>query len=288
VSAQPDYTVPGVLHRVSACAGMVLAPNPGPMTLDGTNTWILSAPGSGPEHPNYGQHPSAQGRGEWPGPDVVVVDPGPLDEDHLQAVAATGRVVLILVTHRHRDHTDGIDRLHEITGAPVRAALPEFCRDSGEPLRDGDFVLAAGVSIRVLATPGHTSDSVSFLLHHDEPETILTGDTVLGRGTTMIDHPDGTLGDYLRSLERLGRRSGAMGLPAHGAPLPGLQDACDELAEHRLERLEQVRGVVADLGERASVETVTDAVYPDVPAEVRRAAEHSIAAQLAHLDHLGR
>lgn len=288
MSAQPDYTVPGVLHRVSACAGMVLAPNPGPMTLDGTNTWILSAPGPGPEHPNYGQHPSAQGRGEWPGPDVVVVDPGPLDEDHLQAVAATGRVVLILVTHRHRDHTDGIDRLHEITGAPVRAALPEFCRDSGEPLRDGDFVLAAGVSIRVLATPGHTSDSVSLLLHHDEPETILTGDTVLGRGTTMIDHPDGTLGDYLRSLERLGRRSGAMGLSAHGAPLPDLQDACDELAEHRLERLEQVRGVVADLGERASVEAVTDVVYPDVPAGVRRAAEHSIAAQLAHLDHLGR
>ena len=66
MSAQPDYTVPGVLHRVSACAGMVLAPNPGPMTLDGTNTWILSAPGTGPEHPNYGQHPSAQGRGEWP------------------------------------------------------------------------------------------------------------------------------------------------------------------------------------------------------------------------------
>ena len=284
MSAQPDFTVPGVLHRVSACTGMILAPNPGPMTLDGTNTWILSAPGTGPEHPNYGQHPSAQGRGEWPGPDVVVVDPGPLDEDHLQAVAATGRVVLILVTHRHGDHTDGIDRLHEITGAPVRAALPEFCRDSGEPLRDGDCVLAAGVSIRVLATPGHTSDSVSLLLHHDEPETILTGDTVLGRGTTMIDHPDGTLDDYLHTLERLGKRSGAMGLPAHGAPLPDLQDVCDELAEHRLERLEQVRGVVAELGDSASVETVTDAVYADVPAGVRRAAEHSIAAQLAYLN----
>ncbi|MDO4918131.1 MBL fold metallo-hydrolase [Kocuria sp.] len=272
-----------MLHRVSACAGLVLAPNPGPMTLEGTNTWVLSAPGPGPEHPNYGQHPSAQGRGEWPGPDVVVVDPGPLDEDHLQAVAATGTVVLILVTHRHGDHTDGIDRLHEITGAPVRAALPEFCRDSGEPLRDGDSVLAAGVSIRVLATPGHTSDSVSFLLHHDSPETILTGDTVLGRGTTMIDHPDGTLEDYLRSLERLGARAGTVGLPAHGAPVPDLQGACAQLAEHRLERLEQVRGVVARLGPDATVEAVTDAVYGDVPPEVRPAAEHSIAAQLAHL-----
>ena len=84
---KPVHATPGVLRRVSACAGVVLAPNPGPMTLDGTNTWILSAPGDGPEHPNYGHHPSAQGRGEWPGPDVVVVDPGPLDEAHLQAVA---------------------------------------------------------------------------------------------------------------------------------------------------------------------------------------------------------
>ena len=281
---QPEYATPGVLHRVSACAGVVLAPNPGPMTLDGTNTWILSAPGTGPEHPNYGQHPSAQGRGEWPGPDVVVVDPGPLDEEHLQAVAATGTVVLILVTHRHRDHTDGIDRLHEITGAPVRAALPEFCRDSGEPLRDGDFVLAAGVSIRVLATPGHTSDSVSLLLHHDEPETILTGDTVLGRGTTMIDHPDGTLADYLRSLERLGEFAGTTVLPAHAGTLPDLRAVCEELAEHRLARLRQVRGVRDRLGPAAGVEAITDAVYPEVPRGARRAARHSIAAQLAYLD----
>nr|WP_281430124.1 MBL fold metallo-hydrolase [Kocuria marina] len=271
------------MRRVSACAGVVLAPNPGPMTLDGTNTWILSAPGDGPEHPNYGHHPSAQGRGEWPGPDVVVVDPGPLDEAHLQAVAATGTVVLILVTHRHGDHTDGIDRLHEITGAPVRAALPEFCRDSGEPLRDGDCILAAGVSIRVLATPGHTSDSVCFRLPHDEPETVITGDTVLGRGSTMIDHPDGSLGDYLRSLELLGQRSGATVLPAHGAPLPDLQEVCEELTEHRLERLDQVREIVSGLGRDASVEAITDTVYADVPAGVRRAAERSIAAQLAYL-----
>lgn len=280
---KPVHATPGVLRRVSACAGVVLAPNPGPMTLDGTNTWILSAPGDGPEHPNYGHHPSAQGRGEWPGPDVVVVDPGPLDEAHLQAVAATGTVVLILVTHRHGDHTDGIDRLHEITGAPVRAALPEFCRDSGEPLRDGDCILAAGVSIRVLATPGHTSDSVCFRLPHDEPETVIAGDTVLGRGSTMIDHPDGSLGDYLRSLELLGQRSGATVLPAHGAPLPDLQEVCEELTEHRLERLDQVREIVAGLGRDASVEAITDAVYADVPAGVRRAAERSIAAQLAYL-----
>lgn len=281
--ARPYEAVPGRLHRVSASAGVVLAPNPGPMTLDGTNTWILSGPGEGPEHPNYGYHPSAQGRGEWPGPDVVVVDPGPADEDHLQAVAATGTVVLILVTHHHADHTDGIDRLHEITGAPVRAARPEFCRDSGEPLRDGDSVLAAGICLRVLATPGHTSDSVCLRLPHDIPETVLTGDTVLGRGTTMIDHPDGTLADYLASLDRLSHRAGAVGLPAHGDPLPDLRETCLELIRHRLARLEEVRAVVADLGAGASIGAVTDVVYGDVPAGARHAAERSIAAQLAHL-----
>jgi len=99
----------------------------------------------------------------------------------------------------------------------------------------------------------------------------------------MIDHPDGSLGDYLRSLELLGQRSGATVLPAHGAPLPDLQEVCEELTEHRLERLDQVREIVAGLGRDASVEAITDAVYADVPAGVRRAAERSIAAQLAYL-----
>ena len=112
----------------------------------------------------------------------------------------------------------------------------------------------------------------------------LAGDHTINLGDDTVLMPG--LVDPHVSTENVavGTRSAAMGLPAHGAPLPELQDACEELAEHRLERLEQVRGVVEELGERASVETVTDAVYADVPAGVRRAAEHSIAAQLAHLD----
>lgn len=280
----PDqpHVQPGELHRVSACAGVILAPNPGPMTLDGTNTWILSAPGSDPEHPTYGAHPSAQGRGSWPGSDIVVVDPGPEDLGHLRAIANVGNVVLILITHRHGDHTDGIDRLHELTGAPVRAVLSEHCRD-GEPLSDGDTIVAAGMRIQVIATPGHTSDSVCFRIPHDEPETVLTGDTILGRGSTMIDHPDGSLGDYLRSLNLLAQHSGAMVLPAHAGPLHDIQEICEELTEHRLERLDQVRSVLNDLGSNASLSAITDAVYADVPEGVRRAAEHSIAAQLAYL-----
>lgn len=196
----------------------------------------------------------------------MVVDPGPEDLGHLKAIVDVGNVVLILITHRHGDHTDGIDRLHELTGAPVRAALPEHCRD-GEPLSDGDTIVAAGMRIQVIATPGHTSDSVSFRIPHDEPETIITGDTILGRGSTMIDYPDGSLGDYLRSLNVLGRHSGAMVLPAHAGPLHDIQEICEELTEHRLERLDQVRSVLNELGSGASLEAITDAVYADVPEE---------------------
>ena len=105
------------------------AENPGPMTLDGTNSYVLGAPGSA---------------------GVVVVDPGPLLEGHLAALAAAGAVELILITHRHADHTGGSARLHELTGAPVRAALPEFCH-GGEPLGDGETINAGGLTVTVLA-----------------------------------------------------------------------------------------------------------------------------------------
>lgn len=108
---------------------------------------------------------------------------------------------------------------------------------------------------------------MSFRIPHDEPETIITGDTILGRGSTMIDYPDGSLGDYLRSLNVLGRHSGAMVLPAHAGPLHDIQEICEELTEHRLERLDQVRSVLNELGSGASLEAITDAVYADVPEE---------------------
>lgn len=247
---------------------MITAPNPGPMTLDGTNSYILRA----------ARDAAA----------VVVVDPGPADEAHLQALAAQGSVELILVTHRHADHTEGIDRLHQLTGAPVRAALPEHCRGA-EPLTDGEVLTAAGVVIQILATPGHTSDSLCFLLpadgHHG---SVLTGDTLLGRGTTILDFPDGTLGDYLASLDVLSGFGRAGMLPAHGPAHPHLGTVVEQYTTHRLHRLEQIREAIAQLaaGEDASRPTiaeVADVVYADVDPTVRGAAEHSVAAQLDYL-----
>ncbi|MCB5275748.1 putative polyketide biosynthesis zinc-dependent hydrolase BaeB [Arthrobacter sp. SO5] len=248
--------------RSSELTRFRLAPNPGPMSLHGTNSYVIAAPGA---------------------ERIVVVDPGPLDERHLQDLAGAGAVELILITHRHADHTAAAARLAELTGAPVRAADPAHCH-AGAPLVDGEVIHAAGVEIRVLATPGHTSDSVCFHLPEDGASgSILTGDTILGLGTTVLDYPDGTLGHYLESLDRLELLGPATVLPAHGPVLPALDAIVRAYRDHRQERLAQVRAALADLGPDADVADVADAVYADVDPAVRPAAELSVAAQLEYL-----
>ncbi|MGL5809833.1 MAG: MBL fold metallo-hydrolase, partial [Nocardioides sp.] len=161
-------------------ARCVLAPNAGPMTLDGTNTWIVRA---GPDH------------------GCVVVDPGPLDPGHLDALAeSAGDVRAVLLTHHHLDHSEAARAFAERVGCGVRALDPAY-RFGAEGLAGGDVVEVDGLEIRVIATPGHTWDSLSFLIPADR--AVLTGDTVLGRGTAMVAHPDGRLGAYLGSLHRL-------------------------------------------------------------------------------------
>ena len=168
-------------------ASVLLCDNPGLLTLDGTNTWVLRGPGSD---------------------EMVIVDPGPEDDEHIAKIAELGKIPLVLISHKHDDHTGGIDKLVELTGAVVRAVGSGFLRGLGGPLTDGEVIDAAGLRITVMATPGHTADSLSFLLD----DAVLTADTVLGRGTTVIDAEDGGLGDYLESLKRLH----GLGAP-HGA-----------------------------------------------------------------------
>lgn len=257
----------------SALTRSLRANNPGPMTLDGTNSYILSAAGS---------------------ESVVVVDPGPLLEDHLATLTEFGIVELILITHHHGDHTDGSARLHELTGAPVRAAHPDFCHGGAE-LTDGEVIRAAGVEITVLATPGHTSDSVCFVLTDDgEHGSVLTGDTVLGQGSTVICHPDGRLQDYLASLEKLLSVSTGTGavtvLPGHGPVLSDLAAVATAYQLHRRERLAEVRTAVVLLressGEVPDAAAVSATVYAGVPANLQEAALLSVQAQLDYLSAL--
>jgi glyoxylase-like metal-dependent hydrolase (beta-lactamase superfamily II) len=233
------------------------------MTLDGTNTWVL--------------------RGSARGARSVVVDPGPLDRGHLDAVRAeAGDVALVLLTHRHTDHSEGAAAFAAAAGCPVRAADPAF-RVGDAGLDDGDMVRVDDLELEVLATPGHTSDSVSLLVSGDG--ALLTGDTVLGRGTSVVAHPDGQLGAYLDSLRRLrdlaARRVVTRLLPGHGPVLDDALEVLEGYLTHRAERLEQVRQAVA-AGARTPRDVV-ESVYADVDRSVWPAAERSVAAQLDHL-----
>src|ERR1700722_15371543 len=213
----------------TARAWCVLAPNPSPMTLDGTNTWIIAEPGS---------------------PTAVVVDPGPDDEGHLRRVlelacAGVRRVAQIVLTHGHPDHAAGAAAFAELSQAPVGALDPAL-RLGSEGFGPGTVLTSGGRGLRVVATPGHTADSLSLLLTADGG--LLTGDTVLGRGTTVIAG-DGSLGDYLRTLDELRALSDEAGLqvllPGHGPLLADPAGVIDYYIAHRRERLDQVRAALA-------------------------------------------
>jgi len=267
-----------VVERWTALVTRVLAPNAGPMTLEGTNSLIVQAS---------------------PGGAVAVIDPGPDDATHLAALRAAGPVELIVLTHHHRDHTEAAASLAKLTGAPVRACDAGLC--IGAPaLRDGETLVAGGTRIDVVFTPGHTADSVSLHLPDDVPlvpdrattsptgGSMITGDTILGRGTTIIAQPDGSLASYLASLGRLATYGAIPVLPAHGPMLPSLAEVCRTYAAHRRVRLDQLRAVLEDLGEAPSeapdvLTAVVDTVYRDIDPAVRFAAEATVRAQLQYL-----
>ena len=247
-------------------ARCVLAPNPNIMTLDGTNTWVLREPGARRS---------------------VVVDPGPEILEHLDAVAeAAGDVAVVLLTHGHADHSEAARSFAERMRCGVRALDPRHQLGS-EGLRDGDVVEVDGLEVRVLGTPGHTSDSLSFVVPAER--AVLTGDTVLGRGTTVVAHPDGQLGAYLDSLHRLHALAEAHEVeavwPGHGPVIGDALAVLDYYLAHRKERLEQVREALRDLDPTREdlARTVVEKVYADVDPVLWGAAELSVRAQIAYL-----
>jgi glyoxylase-like metal-dependent hydrolase (beta-lactamase superfamily II) len=253
-------------------ATRVLASNSGPMTLGGTNSYVLRAPSSD---------------------QVVVVDPGPAEATHLRALTQFGEVELILLTHHHADHSEGADRFSRMTGAPIRAALPELCREA-PPLADGEIIRAAGCELLVLATPGHTEDSICLVGKRDGPlddparnGAVITGDTILGHGSTVLLGGTTSLRDYLKSLELLESFGDAFVLPGHGDPIWSVRLVAQSLREHRQGRLTQVAQVLEDHSFRSSdaqaVDLVLDQLYSHLTGTIRGAAVMSVRAQLAFL-----
>jgi glyoxylase-like metal-dependent hydrolase (beta-lactamase superfamily II) len=259
--------------RFGERARCLLAPNPGMMTLDGTNSWVLTEPGAARS---------------------VVVDPGPVEGGHLDELdEQTGDVALVLLTHHHFDHSEVAVDLATRKGCPVRALDPAYCFGA-DPLTDDELIDVDGLRLRVVTTPGHTADSVSFVVPAER--SLLSGDMVLGRGTTVVAYPDGQLGPYFDSIERM-RELAASGevasiWPAHGPMLDDAQRTLDHYLVHRRQRLAQVEAALRRLGvdrldpdDESLPRQVVEIVYQDVDEALWGAAEWSVRAQLAYLAH---
>lgn len=253
----------------------VLAPNASPWTLDGTNTWIVGVPSNS----------------------CLVIDPGPLGEGHLEAIEGRieergGRVSGVVLTHGHADHSAGAVDFAIRHGVGVCAWDERFAfavahRGDEQTLSDGQVIDIDGLLLRVVASPGHSSDSVCLVV--DEDGIVLTGDTVLGRGTSLVAYPDGQLSEYLSSLERLSRICADSGihtlLPGHGPVLQEPGKVLEYYLAHRRERLVQVQQAVAAGAQTAR--EVVETVYTDTPREVWPAAEATVQAQLDYLRQTG-
>jgi glyoxylase-like metal-dependent hydrolase (beta-lactamase superfamily II) len=231
----------------------IVAPNPGPFTLDGTRTYLIG--------------------------DAIVLDPGPAIESHVRAIAdAMPRLQTILITHRHGDHAPAAIPLKVATGA--RIVAPAGVLDEvDQEVVDGDVI----DGIEVIATPGHTREHVCYLGAGGD---LFTGDTILGFGTTAIFPPDGNMADYLRSLRKLRERAPRRIFPAHGPTRDDAVALIDEYIAHRLERERQVVDALA-----AGARTVTqlrERIYPDLDSRLHGAAEIQITAHIEKLIEEGR
>jgi glyoxylase-like metal-dependent hydrolase (beta-lactamase superfamily II) len=229
------------------------------MTLEGTNTWIVGSAGA------------------------IVIDPGPDDEGHLRNVGReAGSVATILLTHHHPDHAPGAVRLARTTGAPVHA---NRAQPGESPLPDGaEFHSGDGVLVRAVHTPGHTPDHVAFFV--PAVAALFTGDAVLGRGTSVIDPPEGDLAAYLRSLDTMLALEPRTIYPGHGSAVWSAAAKVREYRSHREERERQVVRALA-AGPRTPDELVPE-IYGDYPDELRPLAARSMLAHLLKLEREGR
>lgn len=282
----PQYhSQPGVVQRPEPGLRLVLAPNPSPMTLHGTNTFLL-------------------GEGQ-----VAVIDPGPDDPRHLAAImAALGpgeRISHIFVTHAHLDHSALASRLAEQTGAPVlafgdasagRSPMMEALAAEGgigggegidarfHPdilLADGAVTEGADWRLRAIHTPGHIGNHLSFAVDVPGGPVIFSGDHVMGWSTSIVSPPDGDMGAFLSSLERLGHEPAVRYYPAHGDPIPDPPARLAELTRHRRARETQILAALAEGPSDAA--TLARRIYLDTPAVLLPAAGRNVLAHLIDL-----
>lgn len=244
----------------------LLAPNPGPMTLDGTRTFIV-----GSDRP-------------------VVIDPGPDDARHVRAIMrALGGAspVAILLTHSHADHSGAAPALARETGAPVMIAPGAVSGriDAALATRwlaDGDVIDTDAGAVQVLSTPGHAPEHTAF--RHLPSGALLVGDTFMGVGdTTLVSPPEGDLRDYLRTLRRIESTAPTLLLPAHGPPIDDPAEAIARYRRHREERIAQVVHALRRAGPSRARGLVDEVYGAELDPRLKAAAEGSLGAIVGYL-----
>lgn len=269
----------GVLETVSPLIRRIVARNPGSFTGPGTGTYVI-------------------GHGR-----VALIDPGPALSSHIEAIlhALRGETIEhILITHTHPDHWPAAEAIQRATGARTYGFGPDQSmpgassgRAAGygsihdQTMRDGDVLDGHGWQIEAVHTPGHTSDHLcfSFSKEKEKEQVLFSGDHVMGWSTSVIIPPDGEMGDYMRSLEKLLDRDEAIYLPTHGPAIPDPKQHVRAFIEHRRER---TAAILQRLGKGdATIPEIVDAVYVGLSAGLRGAAGLSVEAHLIELVSLG-
>lgn len=275
--APPKPWPTGKVEQLEPLVRRVLAPNPSPYTYTGTETYIVGA-----------------------GDTVAVIDPGPNDERHLAALMEAigeARVAAIMCTHTHKDHSPAARPLAERTGAPVVGCAPLVLDDSGpradasfdrtyEPdrvMEDGEAMTGPGWSLRAVATPGHTSNHLCFAL--EESGALFTGDHVMGWSTSVVVPPDGDMGAYMASLDKLYAREDTVYYPAHGPQIDKPRQLVRGMIGHRRQRENQIVRILAE-GDRRAADFVP-LMYKGLDPRLHGAAEMSVTAHLIDLERRG-
>jgi len=240
----------------------IVAPNPSPVTLSGTNSYVVGEDS------------------------VVVVDPGPDLAEHVEAlvaaIAARGRLVLSLVTHRHSDHLPAAVRLRERLGAPIvgHRDLPQV----DQALEHGELITVGAIPRRALATPGHTPEHVCYFL--EQEQALFTGDLILGAGSVVVGDGRGDLAVYMDSLRLVGRLGARRIFPGHG---PVVEDPAEKVREYVEHRDLRERQILAALEAGAqTVRAIVERLYVEVPAALHNSAARNVRAHLYKLEREGR
>lgn len=270
----PDSIHAGETEQLEPLVRRVLASNPSPYTFTGTQTWLVGA-----------------------GSDIAVIDPGPSDAAHIDAIlraAGDAKVAAILCTHTHRDHSPGSRPLQARTGARIIGCAPLVLADDGpradaafdadyapdQVMQDGESVSGEGWTLEAVATPGHTSNHLCFALI--ETGALFTGDHVMKWSTSVVSPPDGDMGDYMASLQRLYEREDRVYYPAHGPAAEKPRQLVRGMMGHRKAREKQILKLLGD--EPRQIPDMVERMYKGLDPRLYGAAGRSVLAHLVDLE----